>query len=88
MCPVYILPHWSTFKANVKAELTKLNGGAAQEESKPVVAKVYRVRKTWEDTKSQIGAYASLDNAKKAWKEGYTIYDPDGKDKSCQDKYL
>lgn len=52
MCPIYILPHWSTFKANVKAELIKLNGGAAQEESKPVVAKVYRIRKTWEDTKS------------------------------------
>ena len=79
MCPVYILPHWATFKANVKAELTKLNGGAAQEEPKPVVAKVYRIRKTWADAKSQIGAYASLDNAKKSWKEGYTIYDPDGK---------
>lgn len=79
MCPIYILPHWATFKANVKTELTKLNGGAAPQESKPVVAKVYRIRKTWADVKSQIGAYASLDNAKKAWKEGYTIYDPDGK---------
>lgn len=86
MCPIYILPHWSTFKANVKAELAKLNGGAAQEsktepqkETKPTTPSVYRIRKTWEDTKSQIGAYASLDNAKKAWKQGYTIYDSNGK---------
>ena len=31
-----------------------------------VEKEVYRVRKTWEDTKSQIGAYTVLDNAKKA----------------------
>jgi len=37
------------------------------------------VRKGWEDAKSQIGAYSSLDNAKKACKDGYTVYDWDGK---------
>lgn len=78
MCPIYILPHWVTFKANVKTELTKLNGGAAPQEPKPVIAKVYRIRKSWDDIKSQIGAYANFDNAKNAWKEGYIIYDPDG----------
>lgn len=43
------------------------------------VEKYYRTRKTWEDSKSQIGAYKSLANAKKEWKEGYTIYDWNGK---------
>jgi N-acetylmuramoyl-L-alanine amidase len=33
-CPVYILPHWSTFKNNVKNELAKLNG-EKPEDSKP-----------------------------------------------------
>lgn len=41
--------------------------------------KLYRVRKSWEDAKSQIGAYSSLDNAKKACTDGYTVYDWDGK---------
>ncbi len=41
--------------------------------------KLYRVRKGWEDTKSQIGAYSSLDNAKKACTDGYTVYDWNGK---------
>ena len=41
--------------------------------------KLYRVRKSWEDAKSQIGAYSSLDNAKKDCKDGYTVYDWDGK---------
>jgi len=41
--------------------------------------RLYRVRKSWEDAKSQIGAYSSLDNAKKACTDGYTVYDWDGK---------
>lgn len=40
---------------------------------------MYRIRKSWSDVKSQIGAYSSLENAKKAWKEGYYIYDANGK---------
>lgn len=40
---------------------------------------LYRVRKAWVDAKSQIGAYASLDNAKKACKTGYSVYDESGK---------
>ena len=41
--------------------------------------KLYRIRKTWADAKSQIGAYASLDNAKKNCPEGYTVFDETGK---------
>ena len=38
----------------------------------------YRVRKSWADAKSQIGAFASLDNAKKACKLGYSVFDING----------
>lgn len=41
--------------------------------------KLYRIRKTWADAKSQIGAYASLDNAKKNCPEGYSVFDWNGK---------
>lgn len=42
-------------------------------------AKLYRVRKTWADSKSQVGAYAVLDNAKKNCPSGYSVYDEAGK---------
>lgn len=41
-------------------------------------SEIYRVRKTWADTKSQIGAYKNLDNAKTACKEGYSVFDSNG----------
>jgi len=37
------------------------------------------IRKSWANSKSQIGAYSSLDNAKKACKDGYTVFDESGK---------
>lgn len=41
---------------------------------------LYRVRKTWADTKSQIGAYKVLDNAKKVADKnpGYSVFDESG----------
>lgn len=47
--------------------------------AKPTVEHLYRVRKTWKDAKSQIGAYKSLANAKKACKIGYSVFDENGK---------
>lgn len=41
-------------------------------------AQLYRVRKSWGDAKSQLGAYKSLDNAKKECPNGYTVYDSNG----------
>lgn len=58
---------WDEFKK-------KISGAAAAESTD----KLYRVQKSWGDTKSQAGAYTSLDNAKKACAEGYTVYDWDG----------
>lgn len=41
-------------------------------------SEMYRVRKTWADASSQIGAFSSLDNAKKACKTGYTVFNKSG----------
>ena len=48
--------------------------------SKPVSCKLYRVRKTWEDVGSQIGAYAVLTNAQKMADKncGYFVFDEVG----------
>ena len=39
---------------------------------------LYRVRKSWNDPASQLGAFVSPDRAKNACPEGYTVYDKDG----------
>lgn len=39
----------------------------------------YYIRKTWEEKTSQKGAYASLENARKALPKGYSVYDSTGK---------
>lgn len=51
---------------------------ADKSESKDVL---YRVRKTWDDSKSQKGAYKILDNAKKCAdvNPGYSVFDEAGK---------
>ncbi len=40
---------------------------------------IYRIRKTWADASSQIGAYTNLDSAKKQCKAGYSVFDSNGK---------
>ena len=39
----------------------------------------YRVRKSWTDSKSQVGAYRVKDNAVKNCPEGYSVFDESGK---------
>lgn len=56
---------WDRFKKMVEAKLN------------PITA-IYRVRKTWKDAASQLGAYKSLANAKKACKAGYSVFDSKG----------
>lgn len=41
--------------------------------------KWFRVRKTWENEKSQLGAYESLENAKEACPYLYSVFDSNGK---------
>ena len=38
----------------------------------------YRIRRTWEDPTSQIGAYADYEVAVRCCPEGYTVFDPEG----------
>ena len=76
MCPAYILPHWAAFKAKVQAYL---DGASAAKPSNGTSSQLYRVRKSANDMKSQLGAYASLENAKKACKAGYSVFDSSGK---------
>ena len=75
MCPAYILPHWAEFKKKVQSYL---NAGTSTI-SAPSAKQLYRVRKSWADAKSQLGAYSSLENAKKACKAGYSVFDNSGK---------
>ena len=82
--------------ANAKAACDKAGAGyyVFDEQGKAVYPEVketapsttetvyYRVRKTWEDAKSQIGAYKGLANAKEACNnagEGYHVFDGEGK---------
>ena len=76
MCPAYILPHWAAFKAKVQSYL---NSGSIPTTPAPTAKQLYRVRKSWADAKSQIGAFSSLENAKKACKTGYAVFDSNGK---------
>lgn len=79
MCPIYILPHWSTFKNNVKNALgTSSSTSSSSTSSSTSTSELYRVRKTWADSSSQIGAYSSLENAEKACKTGYSVFDSKG----------
>ena len=74
MCPLYILPHWSAFKSKVQSYM---KSGTSVSKN-PTTKLLYRVRKSWSDAKSQIGAFSSLDNAKKACKPGYDVFDANG----------
>lgn len=58
-----------TFRADVWATMY-------DESEKP--KNYYRIRKSWEDSKSQTGAYKRLDYAKKACPKGYSVYDWNG----------
>lgn len=52
-------------------------------EKEETVQKLYRVRKSWSDTKSQKGAFSSLDNAKECCQSagsGYKVFDWNGKE--------
>ena len=78
MCPLYILPHWAEFKKKVQGYMNA-DSATSSMPSAPAAKQLYRVRKSWTDVKSQIGAFSSLENAKKACKTGYAVFDSNGK---------
>ena len=63
---------WDYFLNLVRKYLGEAQAPAAKPQE------LYRVRKTWADVKSQIGAFANLENAKKACKTGYTVFNSKG----------
>ena len=65
----------NTFRQAVKA---KMDGGSSGGTSS---ATLYRVRKSWNDASSQLGAFAVLDNAKALADKnpGYAVFDENGK---------
>lgn len=67
------------FRRDVKAAMAGSGDSAAPAKPDTDSEQMYRVRKAWDDPKSQTGAFRVLENAKKACGEGYTVYDKDGK---------
>lgn len=73
--------------AKAEADAIAKYFGVTKQEATPAPApttpsteekKYYRVRKSWSDAKSQIGAYTNLNNAKKNCKDGYKVFDWNG----------
>lgn len=82
-------PKFGKSMATARDDVAKLMGTTASKIT-PIIPEapkveeekeIYRVRKTWEDSKSQVGAYTDLENAKKACDnagEGYEVYNNKG----------
>lgn len=73
-CPLYILPHWNSFITLVESFRAKANTGTTNQPT----GTMYRVRKSWDDVSSQIGAYRNLEAAKAICTDGYFVFDEKG----------
>lgn len=73
-------PYLRSMMKYVASEVNKLLDGL-DDKDEITKKELYRVRKTWKDSKSQIGAYKTLANAKKVAKKhkGYEVYNSVGK---------
>ena len=80
-------PKFGKSMETARADVAELMGTNASQitpvvpETKPVETEMYRVRKSWEDAKSQVGAYTQLENAKKACDKAgadYEVYNSKG----------
>lgn len=65
----------------IKSTSGTTNSKPAAPASKPenTVDRLYRVRTSWDKINTQLGAFKSFENAKKACKPGYTVFDWNGK---------
>jgi N-acetyl-anhydromuramyl-L-alanine amidase AmpD len=79
-CPgTWIKNHTNDICNRVNALLNNTNATNNSINIKPNASKdLYRIRKSFDNVASQIGAYSDLENAKKACKEGYTVFDGKG----------
>ena len=69
-------------RRDVAAAIGQTSAAPAPEAPAPGVSttsgQMYRIRKTWADAASQIGAYTNLEYAKAACKDGYAVFDSSG----------
>lgn len=70
---------WARFKKLISEGTSSIPSGNVTTNTEANIDKYYRVRKSWTDSRSQTGAYRSLENAKKSCPAGYTVYDWNGK---------
>ena len=64
----------------LRRRVAELLAGKPQPAPEPPSAKeIFRIRKSWGDAASQIGAYSDLGNAIAACPTGYSVYGPGGK---------
>ena len=67
--------------ASAREKVVELMGKKSIIEPTPIETEMYRVRKSWEDAKSQVGAYSKLENAKNACDKAgaeYEVYNSKG----------
>ena len=66
---------------DLASKVTEKLGGGTEGATEPSQKHYYRVRKTWADAASQLGAYDVLENAKQMADKnpGYTVFDWNGK---------
>lgn len=80
-CPYYIMSRpngWKEFCALVNKYLGQIKNPNVIPTTKPTTTNLYRVRKSWSDVKSQLGAFSNLENAKNICIEGYSVFDSNG----------
>lgn len=63
----------------LRRRVAELLAGKPQPAPEPTPKELYRIRKSWGDAASQIGAYSDLSNAIAACPTGYSVYGPGGK---------
>lgn len=71
-----------TLRMDVAAAMGHTSSSPAPESPAPGVSttsgQMYRIRKSWADAASQIGAYSNLEYAKAACRDGYFVFDSQG----------
>ena len=69
------------FKAELNGDSSNVNATTTDKTNTDEQANLYRVRKSWEDKASQLGAFEELENAKAVANKnkGYNVYDNNGK---------
>lgn len=69
-----------TLRRDVAAAMGQASASPAPEPEAPAASnQIYRIRKSWADAASQIGAYSNLEYAQAVCKDGYAVFDAAGK---------